>query len=823
MSSEEGITSRGASESWMNQQANAKRLFNLFAATMEGLGEWDTLEEATLIEPKLYQKFADYLVNTYKSETGRNAGNPLSLGTVINTLGIVLNLASTKYKPNGSAETKLFFTCLDPNSTSESARWLRGVKNNITRIVFNRSKEAGEEMDKSATPLYPHHVEAVNRAYARADGAEAAARKFAITVAYQISGRTSEAAWVTLDAMEWDGHFNCLIAEVPQSKTVKLKIAAFFAGVNQHRCFFTALGDNLALNRPPPSEDNVDWLLPDLHAVCPKPGKRLGSYLKALLPRDRGGAATYARYAVANLPDDVSGAGLRPGVINALAAKMPADFVTAMTGHDTTGLSSLYEYLDPDRAVLMAAVIVMAGYLALPWGHLGLGPVPASFDWLCSRVDNAALTRMMASLFYVDGLRAFMMGAPLRPALEAAFASLVMYYEDRERLGEMRSVGRKMRYCWRGAFRPTATDVEADAVLRDWSKLLRAKFNSDNLHLTSPPATVNVQPIVTAVTRLTNLVESQARTISELQEALVENRLELSNMRNAISNATNAPAGTAAAAGGGPVAPTVTAAATGPAASTAAAASAAARAAARTAAPTAAPVVAAPARAAAASAAARTAAPVVAAPARAAAAVPAAAPSVPVPPRSTILMPDRGPTTAETIKGVDAPDFYVRCMQLGGSLPAGLSSQDSSRANTMLQWFNAMATAGEKTQLLPTVGSDQTLSDRDKHALALKLDGLIQDRFACAYRDLGIDVPTQLLPQDKKGKKRRRPPMKVGSISDRMASIKSDAKKRKKESELTLSVSDFQAYRRKGAPRTLRPSPRRSPRRSSPGRGNASP
>ena len=148
-------------------------------------------------------------------------------------------------------------------------------------------------------------------------------------------------------------------------------------------------------------------------------------------------------------------------------------------------------------------------------------------------------------------------------------------------------------------------------------------------------------------------------------------------------------------------------------------------------------------------------------------------------------------------------------MQLGGSLPAGLSSQDSSRANTMLQWFNAMATAGEKTQLLPTVGSDQTLSDRDKHALALRLDGLIQDRFACAYRDLGIDVPAQLLPQDKKGKKRRRPPMKVGSISDRMASIKSDAKKRKKESELTLSVSDFQAYRRKGAPRTLRPSPRR--------------
>ena len=62
-------------------------------------------------------------------------------------LGGLINLAADKFKANGSAAAKLFFTCVDENSTTEYAKWLRGLKKNVTREVVKRASTEGDVID----------------------------------------------------------------------------------------------------------------------------------------------------------------------------------------------------------------------------------------------------------------------------------------------------------------------------------------------------------------------------------------------------------------------------------------------------------------------------------------------------------------------------------------------------------------------------------------------------------------------------------------------------------------------------------------------------
>eukprot|EP00966_Prymnesium_polylepis_P333908 7389315-Prymnesium_polylepis.1 len=80
-------------------------------------------------------------------------------------LGLLLNLASDRWKVTGSDSVKLFFTCLETNSTTESAVWLRKMKAKMIRICFASAKESGEEMDKSVEPVYREHLRAISKAY----------------------------------------------------------------------------------------------------------------------------------------------------------------------------------------------------------------------------------------------------------------------------------------------------------------------------------------------------------------------------------------------------------------------------------------------------------------------------------------------------------------------------------------------------------------------------------------------------------------------------------------------------------------------------------
>ena len=139
--------------SWKGQKKNVVRIFNLFLEQDEpytpgAARNWDALSEEALCIPDVYERFAYYMLNVYEPDQ-RKGEEHLDGSTTRNYLAIAIHLACDKFKAVGSDATKRFFDCLDTNSTSEYAKWLRGVKANIERAHCERQDAAGKKLDKS--------------------------------------------------------------------------------------------------------------------------------------------------------------------------------------------------------------------------------------------------------------------------------------------------------------------------------------------------------------------------------------------------------------------------------------------------------------------------------------------------------------------------------------------------------------------------------------------------------------------------------------------------------------------------------------------------
>ena len=146
------LSSKGQSASWNAQQKNVVRIFDIFAEQDDELSarkyNWHVLPEEMLCEPGIYDRFAFYMLNIYEPDSKR-ADERLDGSTVRNYLASAIHLAADKFKAVGSDATKRFFDCLDTNSTSQHAKWLRGLKTNIEREHFARASAAGKKLDKS--------------------------------------------------------------------------------------------------------------------------------------------------------------------------------------------------------------------------------------------------------------------------------------------------------------------------------------------------------------------------------------------------------------------------------------------------------------------------------------------------------------------------------------------------------------------------------------------------------------------------------------------------------------------------------------------------
>jgi hypothetical protein len=86
-----------------------------------------------------------------------------------------------------------------------------------------------------------------------------------------------------------------------------------------------------------------------------------------------------------------------------------------------------------------------------------------------------------------------MVKGPLRPVVQAAFASLVMYFEERLHAGEMRPVQIKLKDAAVKAQAACAANVETTLMM--WGAAVRRKFDVENISLTAKVGRCNLKRV----------------------------------------------------------------------------------------------------------------------------------------------------------------------------------------------------------------------------------------------------------------------------------------------------------------------------------------
>lgn len=282
-----------------------------------------------------------------------------------------------------------------------------------------------------------------------------------------------------------------------QWKVSKVKIVPFVAGIDRHSCWFVDFADFLAASPMRPFFDGeAAFLFPELLKVT-SPGTAIGNYIKACIPYVKG------------LSTNANAGGIRPGACNSLLAQMPAEFAVQVTGHELKGTSAIYNYFDSNAALTIPGADVLAGWAPPPWGHTGLAPRPANLSAIQHCVDPLAIDAAIDKLFRLDSASppTILQGGRLRQALEAAFATAIMYYPERIAAGEMEMVQAQLRSSVISI--PGVTLMNVTPTLINWAALIKAQFNQDNLGLTTRQGHPEVDKLVA-------VVQAQAHQINVL-------------------------------------------------------------------------------------------------------------------------------------------------------------------------------------------------------------------------------------------------------------------------------------------------------------------
>eukprot|EP00966_Prymnesium_polylepis_P194647 4512221-Prymnesium_polylepis.1 len=111
--------------------------------------------------------------------------------------------------------------------------------------------------------------------------------------------------------------------------------------------------------------------------------------------------------------------------------------------------------------------------------------------------------------------------------MHAALATLIMYYDERDRAAEMPCVLDEMRQALRKLM-PKTADVHT--VLIEWGVIVRARFDTDNLHLTAGDDHDGTDQVVTAIKQLGGVVSRMQATPTQMGARIEE--LENSRQRD---------------------------------------------------------------------------------------------------------------------------------------------------------------------------------------------------------------------------------------------------------------------------------------------------
>jgi len=331
----------------------------------------------------------------------------------------------------------------------------------------------------------------------------------------------------------------------------------------------------------------------------------------------------------------------------------------------------------------MVGAIVLAGWAALPWGHFGHGPVPASLEAVeAIGVSRDTLDFITDEYFQLDNSRParLLVGAELRPAVRAALSTSIMYYGERYDAAEMPLLQVKLRDA---LLKGKATrGGDAHGTLLHWSGLIRAQFNTANLRLTSRAGDTGTAQLVHAVQQLARVVGDFSSQLNAVKEDMSILRIELSGAQGVQAAVESGVQGAAAGVSG----------------SSAAAQS-----------------------------------------------IPPAMTLPATTPLAALVAGNSTPSTSTTDQL--AAEFYMNAMASGGTVDhRGYSSQDKAKAKLVITWFiSLMATQEERDLLLPPPrGQTRQLDPAGQHRIVAKLHSLVMARLQKAFVDGGQPVPASM-------------------------------------------------------------------------------
>ena len=402
----------------------------------------------------------------------------------------------------------------------------------MKKQIMARKVDKGEKLDCSANELYLHHIEQISAALARANFKKAIEQKLSIKTLWVSSGRSGEPAHLSLNGLSWNVLHDAGVIESFQSKPGKMKYVLLLAGKTRHSSWALDFGDMLIFDHGMATytEGEQFWLLPDLGGAS-NAGTKLSNYIRALQPEGRPGSLK--RYweigcDVPSLPIQSTAAGVRPGACETLCMATPAEYAVHNTGHDLTGIGALFEYLNGRISLALPGAVALFGWDPFPYGQNGKGPRHPSLSAIIA-VPLEKLEVWMDSLFcFQTGGKhppQYLVGGELRPLLHAAFASLIMFYEERFKANEAAHVLMRMRESYELVF---SAREDAHNKILGFGRDIRCQFDHANLHMTDRHGHDLSEKVITCVKQLGSSVGSTHVQIADVTErvARIEGKLD---------------------------------------------------------------------------------------------------------------------------------------------------------------------------------------------------------------------------------------------------------------------------------------------------------
>lgn len=321
--------SSGNSAAWQASKSNHLRLFEVFRSQLKvkeqhwAPSPWVELTEEHLCNRELYGAWAYWLAREYLKPNGPGInGDPhLSYGSAMAYFNSLVALADAKVGKT-SDRARLFFQCRDFKGSSDEAKWLQGLKDQIHRHIFQRCTVKNISMDMSADAIYPEDAAVICGALALEGSAEAADRKMIICSVTQGGCRAGELSFILVKDMRWDPHFKVVEAKSPMVKVSKNKIISFMAGVNRSWCWFLHWADSMVMNKRAQFADEFDedeapiptphFLIPSLQSAVDSSTK-ITAIIRDTCAGEEGGSKRYDKVRVKISAQRPSASGLRHG------------------------------------------------------------------------------------------------------------------------------------------------------------------------------------------------------------------------------------------------------------------------------------------------------------------------------------------------------------------------------------------------------------------------------------------------------------------------------------------------------------------------------